>query len=942
MRSLRRLAALAPLTFGLAACAPQETPPAPAHMAAPAPPPAQQPPAPVLPPERPPLGQLPPGVRPLHYTLALQIVPGQERFAGTVEIAVEIDRPRTLLWLHANGLSARHASVRPDGLGPVGARFEQVDPVGVASLTLDRPVGPGRATIRVDYDGPLSAEARNGLYKVQQAGKAYAFTQFEAIAARNAFPGFDEPAYKTPFAVSLFVPRGEAAISSTAEIERVQMGDLDRVTFATTAPIPTYLLAFAVGPLDIVNAAPVPPNAVRQAPLPLRGAAAQGRGPELAYALENTGALVAALEEYTSIPYPFQKLDIIAVPDRRGAMENVGAVTFGEFFLLMDRERAPAEQRRRFFGINAHELAHMWFGDLVTMPWWNDLWLKEASANWLGTRAVSRVRPDLDPESAMLERVHEAMSTDGMVSARKIRQEIRDHHDIFNAYDGITYDKGYAVITMFERWMGRDLFQRGVRSFLGAHSFGAATVDDYLNALSQAKGSDVAAAFRTFLDQPGVPLVEARLACEGKPELRLKQSRYLPLGSAGDPAATWQVPVCVRYPADAKSKDMKESCALLAAAEGSLPLEGDRCPAWVLPNADGAGYYRWSVPAAELKQLATAALPRLTVRERMSFAASVRAAFGQGKTSGADALAALAPLAADPRREVATAPMALLDASLDWLAGDPLAPAAAAYAQALYAPAYRDLGWAPRPAKPVSAAAPTAPAEPAERALLRRDVIDFLALEAQDPGVRKEAAARGRAYVEGGRVHPEAVTPDLAEVAIAVAIQESDAALFDRALAALERTDDEVARSALVRGLGSARAPDLAARARELVLDARVRPREAGGLLQAQLAQPETREAAWRWMEERMDALVARLTPRGSGWLPWTATSFCDRAHADRASALFGPRVSALHGGPRTLAGALEAVNLCVARRKAQEPSLRAFFTAAGKPARAALKKPGR
>lgn len=937
------LTALAPLLLGLAACAPRDAGPEPAR--GPAPPPAlpsAPPSAPALPPEAPPLGRLPPGVRPLHYTLVLEVAPGRERFAGTVEIAVQFDQPRSVVWMHADGLTARAASVRPEGGAPVGARLDQVDPSGVAALRLDRPVGPGRAAIRIDYGGAFGGHAE-GLYKVSRGGKSYAFTQFEATSARLAFPSFDEPAYRTPFDVSLFVPKGEAAIANTAEIERVSVtSDLDRVTFATTTPLPTYLVALAVGPLDVVAAPPVPPNAVRARPLPLRGVATAGRGPELAYALAGAAPLVAELERYFGVEYPFDKLDLIAVPDKRGAMENPGAITFGEWFLLVDGARAPVEQRRAFASIAAHEFAHLWFGDLITMPWWNDLWLKEASATWMAARASSAVFPELQEETGRLERVHEAMSTDGLVSARQVRQEIRDHHDIANAYDGITYQKGFGVISMFERWLGAPAYQKGLQQLLAARRFGLADADDYLSALSQASGRDVAGPFRSFLQQPGVPLVEASLSCEGKPALRLKQSRYFPLGSAGEPDRRWQIPVCARYPTDKAGKEVKESCTLLTEREGALPLDAAACPAWVLPNADGAGYYRWSLPVGELRSLAGAAASRLGVRERMSLAENIDAGFRRGAIAAADALAVIAPLARDEHRLVAGAPMDLLRTARRWLSDDPARAAVEAYGQRLYADAYRELGWGPRPANAKGAPAGGAPrrgaaakesGETASRQLHRQDVIEFLALTAQDPAVRKEAGARGRAYARGGVLHPEALDPNLAGVALAVAVQEGDGAFFDGLLALLEKTGDEVARRDLLRALGSARAPELAARARALAVDPRLRVNETMIPIQEQLAQPETQEDAWRWVKGNLDALIARLSARGAGGLPSLAARFCDRAHADEASQLFGPRVHALEGGPRNLAGALESVNLCATLRHAQGASLRAFFEDAARAA---------
>ncbi|MCC6555984.1 MAG: M1 family metallopeptidase [Polyangiaceae bacterium] len=946
MRRLRplALAALSPLLA--AGCGPADSGP----RRAPPPPFAMAPALPgdtlnlaPLPPEAPPLGRLPPGVRPTHYTLVLEVVPERDGFAGTVEIAVELDQPRAVVWMDAEGLTARRASVRPEGAAPVGARLEQVEPTGVAALRLDRPVGPGKATIRIDYDGAFNRRGE-GLYTVRRGGKAYAFTQNEATGARLMFPSFDEPAYKTPFDVSLFVPRGEAAIANAAELERVSATPaLDRVTFATTAPLPTYLVAIAVGPLDVVSAPPVPASAIRPRPLPLRGVAAAGRGPELAHALAGTAAIVTALEGYFGVAYPYDKLDVIAVPEKQGAMENPGAVTFSEWLLLVDGERAPAAQRRGFAAVTAHELAHIWFGDLVTMPWWDDLWLKEASATWMAGRTVTSLWPDLDDGTWALEAVHGAMDSDGLVSARKIRQEILSHHDIANAYDGITYQKGSGVISMIERWLGPSTYQRGVQKLMADRRFGTADVNDLMVALSAAAGRDVAGPFRSFLDQPGVPLVEASLSCDGPPALELRQSRYLPVGSAGEASRRWQIPVCSRYPVS--DKEVRESCALLSGQAGELKLDTPSCPAWVMPNADGAGYYRWSVPAAALKAL-TAASARLSARERVSLAESVDADFRRGALTAADAFNALAPLARDRSRAVARAPMDLLRDARRWLEDDPARAAVEAYARKLYGDAYKDLGWdapaAKKPAKGAPARAAgegAAPeAEPADRALLRREVIELLAFTAEDPAVRAEAAARGRAYVKGGALHPEAVHPDLVGAALAVAAQEGDAAFFDGLVALLDATEDEVARTNLLRAIGSVRAPDLAARARALSLDPRLRSNEGLLPIHAQLSQPETREATWQWLAGNLDSLIARLPYRSVGGLPWLAARFCDRAHADAASQLFGARVQALEGGPRNLAGALEVVNLCTAVRRAQSDSLRAFFTAA--PPRAAAPPP--
>jgi len=865
-------------------------------------------------------------VTPTHYTLALTIVPSEAGFAGTTDIDVQLTEPRQTIWIHGQHLTVTEVTATAGGTTITG-RWEQVDPaIGVARVVFATPLAVGPARLHFAYTAPFDQDLE-GLYKVDVDADAYAFTQFEALAARKAFPCFDEPGWKTPFDVTLTTPSALGAFANTRALGSEDAGDgMTRTRFATTAPLPTYLVAWAIGPLDVVTTA-IAPNAVRATPLPLRGLAPRGRGPELAFALEHTAAIIGAHEAWFGSPYPFDKLDIVAVPDfSAGAMENAGLVTFRDSILLVG-SNAPANQRRGCIFTLAHELAHQWFGDLVTMAWWDDLWLNEAFASWAEIPVVQRLYPELRAPTAAATITTAAFDADSLATARRIRNPIASEADINNAFDAITYDKGSAVLAMIEHWLGDDVFQRGIQRYLHAHAGGSATADDLMGALAAESHSDVAAVMTTFLMQPGVPLVGATVDCSdaAHPRLRLHQQRYLPLGS-GASQASWRIPVCARYHA---AKSDHTTCTLLTASDAVVDLDGGACPDWLMPNA-GKGYYRWTLDDAALARLrAPAALAALTVPEQISVADSVQAGFAAGTVSFAAALTALAPLARSSERRLAMAPIELLGFARDYLVADDTERAALdAYDRRLYAEQARRLGWAAR----------SGVVEDDEQKLLRANILEHLALAADDPGVRREARRRGEAWVGFGVkelvgvVHPEAVSAELVTTALTVAVQEDGARFYDALDALLTTSQDAVIRGAVIVALASVHDPALSQRALGLALDPRLRENEVFVPLASQLRDRRTRDAAWTWLVAHYDAIALRLGPALSGFLPMFVDGFCSDASATTVDAELGPRMKLTQGGERNLAAAVESIALCSARAAAHRESAHAFFAKASKP----------
>ncbi|MFV0275968.1 MAG: M1 family aminopeptidase, partial [Parahaliea sp.] len=613
-----------------------------------------------------PSAQLPRDIVPTHYRLHLNIDPRQERFSGSASIEVRLSTALPRFWMHGNGLDITGASATLDNGKTVALDWEQVLPSGTVEVSAAEALTGSTARLDFTYSAPFNTSLE-GLYKVDSGGDSYAFTQFEATSARLAFPGFDEPAFKVPFDIRLTVPTGNSAIANTPALGSIDHGDGSKtITYATTKPLPTYLIAFAVGPFDVMEWEAIPASRLRHQPIPLRGITTRGKGEQIRYALTHTAAIVGEMESYFDTPYPYAKLDIIAVPDfSAGAMENAGAITYREQLILLD-DQAPVSQQRAFFTTHAHELAHHWFGNLVTPLWWDDIWLNESFATWSANIILDRLYPEQHYRESLHNRSSQVMVNDSLASARQIREPISRHEDIGSAFNGITYQKGGGVLSMFEAFLGRNQFRDGIRHYMKIHAFGNTSAHDFIGAIAEANpqvnSADLKAAFRDFIEQPGLPILHTELACGADgPQLKVRQQRYLPIGSAGAADQTWIVPTCVTALADgARQSAGNSQCFLLKGASQSVALQGEQCPAALLPNTGGNSYYRWSLPPAQWQSL-LARFDKLTSCEQISVAGSLSAALNDGSLPLQDYFEAVGVLTRSASWRVAMAPRADLN-----------------------------------------------------------------------------------------------------------------------------------------------------------------------------------------------------------------------------------------------------------------------------------------
>ena len=530
--------------------------------------------------------RLPRDVVPLHYAPELTIDPARDRFSGTIAIRVRVDRPTGIVWINARNLVLQEARATTATAAPqtlpatIVAGSEQV-----AGLRFAAPLPAGEATLWIRYTGAIDAVGAIGVFRQQDRERWYVYTQFEPLDARRAFPCFDEPDRKAPWQLTLIVPEALRALGNMP-IERERPGPAGwrAVRFAPTPPLPSYLIAFAVGDFDVRDA-----GRAGSGKTPITIVAPKGRGGEAAYAAAHTGAILEAAERYFDMPYPFPKLDLIAYPRSPfgAAMENPGLITYTARSLLARPDEETQGFKQRFTGITAHEIAHLWFGDYVTMTWWDDLWLNEAFASWLASKLTAELHPDWNARSWPAYQRSRAMESDRLASARRVREPVNELDEVRAAFDGITYAKGQAVLTMFEDWLGPEKFREGVRRYIAKFPWGNATAEDFFAALA-ASDAALVPALRGFVERSGVPLLDVSLDCGEAPALHVAQTRFRPAGAPSGTAEHWVFPACFEYGDGATGR---AQCTLIREARQTIALPAGACPKWVVANRSGIGYF---------------------------------------------------------------------------------------------------------------------------------------------------------------------------------------------------------------------------------------------------------------------------------------------------------------------------------------------------------------
>ena len=832
--------------------------------------------------------RLPASVRPTAVALALNVDPAQARHSGEVVIDLQLTQATGRIELHAQDLQVHAASAQLPGARTLPARVTMRPQGSRLVLAFDSALPAGPAQLRLAFSGRLQEQTFSGLYRQHEAGQWAAFSHFQPNGARRVFPLFDEPGWKLPWTLSLTVPEALTAVSNMpTQRQTSERAGWTTWHFAPTPPLPSYLLGFAVGRFD-----------VRPGPslgkLPIRVLTPPGRAAEAAEAAAATAQALDRLQAYFGLPYPFAKLDSLAVPVAAGfaAMEHPGLITYASHVLLAPPAPLPPRWRADLLATVAHELAHQWFGNLVSPAWWDDLWLNEAFASWLGDRTSAELQPGWAAVNLVRARAA-AMQADQLPGARRIEQPVDSEQDLAGLWDPIAYEKGQLLIGMAEAWLGPDRFRDAVRRYIARHARGSARSDDFFAALA-ATDPTLPTLLRSFTRQVGVPLLRLELRCSsGPPQLLLSQEALRPPGVAAPVPASatgrWQLPLQLRTPAGI-------SRFLLTDIQATLALPDKSCPAWVQANVSGLGYYRVAYPPA--LQTALAGWPELPVVEALVLLDDARSLQAHGLLSQAALLALVQRFATQPQPELALAAAEALRQL------QPLqVPAShARHWQTLFGARARALGWLTRPG------------DSAALQSLRAGLLPLLADAGEDTALRAQARQLAQTWL----LDREQLDAAMRRPVLATSALDADSAWFETLRSALRASNHRSEQEDLLGALGQVRTPALAERARQSLLapgqDLRL---GMAALLGAQAGQAATRAGALAFLARHQAVLVSSLPVNDAAGLPGLFIGACSADEARAIDAAFARSARASPAGRLALSRVLETVRLCAAGRDA-------------------------
>jgi puromycin-sensitive aminopeptidase len=842
--------------------------------------------------------RLAPAVRPREYDLHLTPDLDAGTFHGEVAIATTLAKAQKEVTLHAADLAIRRAVAQVNG-SEIVARPTLRKADEAVTLRFAKPLPKGDVTLALTWDGKLNTHLR-GLYAATANGARYAFTQCETADARRILPCFDEPSFKARWRVAVTAPTTDTVLGN-APVEREEpAGDGRRtVRFRQTPPLSSYLMALAVGPLEATEPRMCGKTPVRTWHVP-------GKAHLAAFGVEAGVEALKRLEDYFGLPYPYEKLDLVAVPDfEAGAMENAGAVFFRETLLLLDPATVSIAERRRAAEVIAHELAHMWYGDLVTMAWWDDLWLNEAFATWMAYRVVDDWKPDWRMWQGFEHDRAGALALDALANTHPIYAPVHSVAEATENFDLITYEKGAAVVRMLEHYLGADTFRDGVRRYMERHREGNTVAADLWRALEEASGKDVARIAKAWITQPGFPLVTVDAA--GKGGVTVRQERFFadPKIPAAKRRTRWPVPLVVKLPGGTLARSLAD--------KPSQTLDVAARPAWMFGNASAGGFYR-VLHDATTRTALLANLDELSAVERLALAGDQWALVRAGKAEIESFLDVVDALGGETDYDVLdgiAGPLGFVD---EQIAGDGT-PAQEAFRERIatrFRPAFERLGWT------------AAPGESDDVRLRRAALLRIVGGVAEAPDVMQEASRQLERYL----VDRGALEPNLADPVVHLAARIGSLGRYHRyrEIVAEARTPQERRRFLLA--LASFRNPDAVRETLAATLGPDVPTQDVAFILMRLLGNSAAQRDAWAFLKRKWSPLRKRMPPLMCARLVEATPALREPRYAREVRDFF--KAHPMPEAARALRQALEVFRLNAELRARTTPGLARWLAARG------------
>jgi len=821
--------------------------------------------------------RLPNTVKPEHYSLHLTPDLKAATFAGEETIDVQLTTPAKTITLNSADIKMSSVTAKAaKGAAMVGAvTYDEAKQQATLTFPKMLPAGPVKLTIA--YTGILNDKLR-GFYLSKTEKRNYAVTQFESTDARRAFPSFDEPALKATFDIALTVDKGDTVISNTNMVSDVPVGEAKHTqTFATTPKMSTYLVAFQVG--DWVCSSGEADG------IPIRSCSTPDKLALTPFALEAAEHFLHYYDQYFGVKYAMPKLDMIGIPDfEAGAMENWGCITYRETALLVDPKTASRGALENVAIDVAHEMAHQWFGDLVTLEWWNNLWLNEGFATWMEFKAVGEWKPDWKLNEDAASSVSSVLDLDAAPTTRTIRAKADTPDEINEAFDGISYGKGGAVIGMVEHYLGPDVFQKGVQKYMQAHKYANATAEDFWNVQTATSGKAIDKIMDSFISQPGTPLLMFSEGDAGS--MNVTQSRFFLTPKKDVPAQTWTVPVCV----------VGAPCQVI---HGTLSTV--KKGTGVYANADGRGYYRTNYSPGLLKEVIASA-PTLKPEERIALVGDRLAMMRAGLSSVGDYMSLANSLKNETNPDVLSKVIQGVSTVETRIADPSQEKQVDAWILKTFGPVYASMG----PAK----------ATDTEDEVQRRlTLLPWLVITG-DPA----ATAEVQSFATRAMQKDPTLNPQYIGTAVSLAVRHGDATIYDRILEVSQTATDPETKEEALQSLAEFTDPALVARTLEYASSGKVKNQDSAILMAIELSQRETRNVAWAWLKANWDKAASQFTTFSGSEVVGATGSFC--TEADRADVQQFFAAHKVAASEQALTHALQSIDSCVAQRKMLGPSL--------------------